>query len=263
MKRILLSLMLASASSFSMAQNVIEQAKKLIEAYGGVISTTTIQPKQDEEAVTPDPLEGQSDDYIRGYNDSRREAYAEQQRMFAQMGQDFSQAAMSQLKLDSVGIYVNMGSGLVAMKHVDAFENRTTLNDFAPKWILTYKGKTSNYQFTGGKATFRVYFTHDRNSISEYYNMFSSDLTIDDFVVCHMKVKGNKREFIGARHGQRIIGYGSTKSKAEEAKDVKVDWKKVSENIYDMTVEGEPGEYCLTWNEKARSSSVVFDFTIK
>lgn len=263
MKKVLLSLMLASVSSFSMAQNVIEQAKKLIDAFGGVTTTTTIQPEQEEEISIPDPLEGQSDDYIRGYNDTRREAYAEQKRMFAQMGQDFTEAAMSQLKFDSVGIYTKKDDGLVAMKHVEAFENRTTLNDFAPKWILTYKGKTSNYQFTGGKAIFRVYFTHDKNSISEYYKMFSSDLTIDDFVVCHMKVKGNKREFIGARHGQRIIGYGSTKSKAEEAKDVKVDVKKISENVYDMTVEGEPGEYCLTWNEKARSSSVVFDFTIK
>lgn len=164
--------------------------------------------------------------------------------------------------MDSVGIYANIDNSLVAMKHVDADENRVTMNDFASKWLLDYDGKTSPYQFSK-TAQFRVYFTHERNSISEYYKMFSSDLTIDDFIVCRFKVKGNKREFIGARNTSAVLGDGHAKSKAEAAKDVTVSVKKISDNVYDMTVKGEPGEYCLTWNEKEAASWTVFDFTIK
>ena len=93
--------------------------------------------------------------------------------------------------------------------------------------------------------------------------MFSSDLNIDDFIVCRFKVKGNKREFIGARNTSAVLGDGHAKSKAEAAKDVTVSVKKISDNVYDMTVKGEPGEYCLTWNEKEAASWTVFDFTIK
>ena len=42
-------------------------------------------------------------------------------------------------------------------------------------------------------------------------------------------------------HSNKIIG-------AKEDKSVKLNIKKVSDNIYDMIVEGQPGEYCLTYN---------------
>lgn len=148
------------------------------------------------------------------------------------------------------------------MKHIDANENRVTDTTFGSKWILTYNGKTSNYQFTG-TAHFRLYFTHDRNSISEYYKMFSSDLTTEDFIVCKFNVKGQKREFIGAKFTSAFNYDVRTKSKADAAKNVDVKINKISDNVYDMTVKGEPGEYCLTWNEKDKASWTVFDFTIK
>lgn len=144
------------------------------------------------------PLAGKSEDYIRGYNDARRKTYAEQKEAFAKAGIDFSKTTIGKLKQDSVGIYACIGNKLVAMKHTDADENRVTDNTFSSKWILTYNGSTSNYQFSG-VAHFRMYFTHDRNSISEYYKMFSNDLGVNDFIVCKLKLKGNKREFIGAK----------------------------------------------------------------
>lgn len=273
-KIVILTMLLVSASTFMMAQTPIEQAREKAKALikGGVTDISKILPKHesddeedlddDDDDSTIDPLEGKSEEYIRGFNDARRKTYEEQKASFAKAGIDFNQTALSKLRMDSVGIYANIDNSLVAMKHVDADENRVTMNDFASKWLLDYDGKTSPYQFSK-TAQFRVYFTHERNSISEYYKMFSSDLTIDDFIVCRFKVKGNKREFIGARNTSAVLGDGHAKSKAEAAKDVTVSVKKISDNVYDMTVKGEPGEYCLTWNEKEAASWTVFDFTIK
>lgn len=271
-KIVMLTMLLVSASTFMMAQTPIEQAREKAKALikGGVTDISKILPKHEsdddedlddaDDDSTIDPLEGKSEEYIRGFNDARRKTYEEQKASFAKAGIDFRKTALGKLKQDSVGIFANIDNKLVAMKHIDANENRITDTTLSSKWILTYNGSTSNYQFLG-EAQFRVYFTHEKNSISEYYKMFSSDLTIDDFIVCRFKVKGNKREFIGARNTSAFLG-GHTKSKADAA-DVIVSVNKVSENVYDMTVKGTPGEYCLTWNEKDAASWTVFDFTIK
>ena len=277
MKKIVLSaFMLVVASTFAVAQTPAEQAAQARERVKALIKSgetdlSKILPKHeddedenfdDDEDSVIDPLAGKSEDEIRGYNDSRRKAYAEQKEAFTKAGIDFSKTAMGKLKQDSVGIYANIGGNLVAMKHIDADENRVTMNDFASKWLLDYDGKTSPYQFTGA-AHFRIYFTQDRNSISEYYKMFSSDLTVNDFIICKFKIKGQKREFIGARNTSAFNYEVHAKSKADAAKDVDVKIQKISDKVYDMTVKGTPGEYCLTWNEKDKASWTVFDFTIK
>lgn len=278
MKKIVLSaFMLVVASTFAMAQTPAEQAAQARERVKALIKSgetdlSKILPQHesdddedlddDDDNTGIDPLAGKSEDYIRGYNDSRRQAYAEQKEAFTKAGIDFSKTAMGKLKQDSVGIYANIGGNLVAMKHIDANENRVTDTTFGSKWILTYKGSTSNYQFTGA-AHFRMYFTHDRNSISEYYKMFSNNLGANDFIVCQLKAKSNKREFVGAKFTSAVFSDGHTKSKADAAKDVDVKIQKISDNVYDMTVKGTPGEYCLTWNEKDTASWTVFDFTIK
>ena len=72
---------------------------------------------------------------------------------------------------------------------------------------------------------------------------------------------------------QRTLAYHSNRIEgAKEDKSVKLEVKKVSDNVYDLTVEGQPGEYCLTYNNKQGNTSngmknsgskKVFDFTIK
>lgn len=256
-----------------MAQNEAEQARDRVKALikSGVTDITKLLPKHesedeedlddDEEVPTTDPLAGKDEDFVRWYNDSRRKAYEVQKASFAEADIDFRKTALGKLKQDSVGIFANIDNKLVAMKHIDANENRITDNTLSSKWILTYNGSTSNYQFLG-EAHFRLYFTHDKNSISEYYKMFSNNLRVNDFIVCKLKTKNNKREFIGARNASAVFSDGHTKSKADAA-DVIVSVNKVSENVYDMTVKGTPGEYCLTWNEKESASWTIFDFTIR
>lgn len=267
MKQLLLLavLLVTGISVNAQSQKSLEEQAKRIEEMvkNGTYSPDSFligMPKGDEiETEVSDPLENiQNEDVIRARNDARRKAYDVRKEMLKDKGFDENEA-----RFDSVGIYAVTNGKLEAMKHIEADENRITPNDFASKWLLTYYGKTSKYSFEGGKAHFRIYFTHDPNSISEYYKMFSSDLTIDDFVICKFKVKGNKREFIGAKNRQALIGYTHVKSKADVAKDVTVSVRKVSDNVYDMTVSGAPGEYLLTWNEKKGSSQIVFDFTLK
>ena len=252
-KIVLLTMLLVSTSTFMMAQTPIEQAREKAKALikGGVTDISKILPKHesdddedvdDDDDSTIDPLEGKSEEYIRGFNDARRKTYEEQKASFTKAGIDFNQTALSKLRMDSVGIYANIDNSLVAMKHIDFKEIERT------------------------GYTFRIYFTHDRNSISEYYDMFSSDYSIDDFFVVKFKSVGKGRQMTSAVvHSNRIEG-------AKEDKSVKLEVKKVSDNVYDLTVEGQPGEYCLTYNNKQGNTSngmknsgskKVFDFTIK
>ena len=141
-KIILLTTLLVGTSTFAMAQSPVEQARERAKALikGGVTDISKILPKHesdddedvdDDDDSTIDPLEGKSEDYIRGFNDTRRKTYAEQKEAFTKAGIDFSKTSISKLKQDSVGIYANIDKKLVAMKHVDADENRVTMNDFA------------------------------------------------------------------------------------------------------------------------------------
>lgn len=277
-KIILAALLLTCASTFTMAQNEAEQARERAKALikSGVTDITKLLPKHesddeedmdDDEDSSIDPLAGKDEDYVRAYNDSRRKAYEEQKASFASAGIDFSKTSLGKLKQDSVGIYANIGNNIVAMKHIDFKEIERTgyINPFKDKELITFDGKTSPYQFTG-VAQFRIYFTHDRNSISEYYNMFSSDYTIDDFFVVKFKQVSKGRQMTSAVvHSNRIEGAKSDTS-------IKLNAKKVNDNVYDVTVEGTPGEYCLTYNVKKTAngngmknsgSKSVFDFTIK
>lgn len=279
MKKIILSaLLLVGASTFTMAQTpaeqVMEKVKALIKNGGTDISKILPQQESDDKKYLDDDddtdidqLAGKSEDYIRGYNDSRRAAYAEQKEAFIKAGVDLSQTTIGNFKQDSVGIYAHIGGNLVPMKYIEVKEIERTgyFNPFKDKELSLFGGKTSPYQFTG-TAHFRIYFTHDRNSISEYYDMFSSDYTIDDFFVVKFKNVSKGRQMTSAVfHSNRIKG-------AKYDSSVKVNVEKINDNIYDVTVEGAPGEYCLTYNinksgtyegNKGGGSRSVFDFTIK
>ena len=89
-KIVLLSMLLVSASTFMMAQTPIEQAREKAKALikGGVTDISKILPKHesddeedldddDDDDSTIDPLEGKSEEYIRGFNDARRKTYGE------------------------------------------------------------------------------------------------------------------------------------------------------------------------------------------
>ena len=138
-------MLLVGASTFAVAQTPAEQAAQARERVKALIKSgetdiSKLLPKHesdDDEDSAIDPLAGKSEDEIRGYNDSRRKAYAEQKEAFTKAGIDFSKTAMGKLKQDSVGIYANIGGNLVAMKHIDADENRVTDTTFGSKWILT------------------------------------------------------------------------------------------------------------------------------
>lgn len=109
-KIVMLTMLLVSASTFMMAQTPIEQAREKAKALikGGVTDISKILPKHesdddedidDDDDSTIDPLEGKSEEYIRGFNDARRKTYEEQKASFAKAGIDFNQTALSKLIL--------------------------------------------------------------------------------------------------------------------------------------------------------------------
>lgn len=138
MRKIVLLAMLVCTGTFAMAQNEAEQARDRVKALikSGVTDITKLLPKhesEDEEDLddddgvsTTDPLAGKDEDFVRGYNDSRRKAYEEQKASFAEAGIDFRKTALGKLKQDSVGIFANIDNKLVAMKHIDFKEIERT-----------------------------------------------------------------------------------------------------------------------------------------
>lgn len=203
-------------------------------------------------------------DAQREANDVRRQQQVEMRKRFEENGLDFSLSELSKETFDSVGIYSVKDGKKEALDHVTSHEGTTKFSLSRANNILYIPNSTSKCTFDG-KACFRIYFTHDINSISEKYYMFSNNLTMDDFFVIDLKANKSKdrREYFS---GSTQTGdfYSKGKAKAGSAsKKVKMTVNKVRESVYDVIVEGEPGEYAITWVEHNRLDGPLFDFTIK
>lgn len=276
MKRFfLMAALIVSASTFTFAQSAeeLKEAERIKEMINNgtldsIIQSATKDNDDDNEEIA-NPFDSQPEEVVRGMNDARRESYEELAKNLALSGHTIEESGVQHAKMDSVGIYASIDGKLVAMKHINYHESTGTGFDnplAKSKDLLVFNGKTSPYTFTG-KARFRIYFTHDKYSISAYYDMFSSDYVIDDFYVSKFKIVPKGRQLTSATWNRQH-------TRAEGAKNdesVKLNVVKVRENVYDMIVEGAPGEYCLTYNlkkgtfggSKNTGSKSVFDFTIK
>lgn len=171
-------------------------------------------------------------------------------------------------------VVISLGSVIIAKTMVDdAHKKIYVLDGNVPILVKqTDMSETFDVEAKSDIEMFHhLFFTLAPDDKYIQYTMQKAMYLIDETGLAQynaLKEKGfynnvNKREFIGARNTSAVLGDGHAKSKAEAAKDVTVSVKKISDNVYDMTVKGEPGEYCLTWNEKEAASWTVFDFTIK
>lgn len=167
---------------------------------------------------------------------------------------------------DSVGIYADIDGSYQLMESikysgvkVNALGTALSYGIAKTKVKVEFAGSTSPYIFTG-KAHFRMYFGMVPASKAQRLYMFSSNYTLRDFTISRFKVKKNKRQLV---QGSFSLWGGNT-SGLETDNDVIISSTKLKDGVYDIIINGKPGEYCIVFNSNGVGGyTSVFDFTIK
>jgi hypothetical protein len=166
--------------------------------------------------------------------------------------------SMAQAPSDSIGIYAVKDSVLTKMQIISYKSTKISAGFASAKAKLEFDGTQASTQFSG-KAVFRVYFgTPAATQLRSQY-MFSSSYSIADFIVGSFAVKKGSRfltttavSLVGGRVG------------AKEAKDLVVETKQLRDKVYEITISGAPGEYCIMHSVNGSGGyGGVFDFSIK
>lgn len=187
--------------------------------------------------------------------------------LYGQNEQEMKSVAKSYMNMgDSVGIYADIDGSYQLMESIkftgvksNALGSALSYGIAKTKLKVEFAGTTSPYSFVG-KAHFRMYFGMVPVSKAQRFYMFSDNYTIRDFAVSKFVVKKNKRQLV---QGSYSLWTGVS-SGLETTNDVTVSSTKLKDGVYDVIVEGKPGEYCIVFtNNGIGGYSTVFDFTIK
>jgi len=160
---------------------------------------------------------------------------------------------------DSIGVYAVRGTVMERIEVLNYKQTKISASPIKSKAKLAFDGASSSAHFKG-VATFRLYFnTPSPYDVAKYY-MFTPSYTAKDFGVGKFDVKKGIRYLTTSSFS--VIG-GSTIG-AGEAKGVVVQMEKIRDNVYEITVTGPAGEYCIMPVIQGLSGYTgVFDFTIK
>ena len=167
-------------------------------------------------------------------------------------------SALAVAQTDSIGVYAVRGSALDRIDVLNYTQTKISSSIIKGKAKLAFAGSTSCNRFTGA-ARFRLYFgTPSPYDVAKYY-MFTPSYSVKDFSVGKFEVKKGVRYLTTA-----TISIAGSTIGASEAKDVVVSSIKLRDNVYEITVTGPAGEYCImpVLNGVAGYAG-VFDFTIE
>ncbi len=159
---------------------------------------------------------------------------------------------------DSVGIYMVRDSILTRMEATNYIGIKISKGFMSAKAKLEFAGATSKNQFQK-TAKFRIYFGQPSvNDMAALY-MFMPNYKIDDFGVGQFEIKKNKRLLTTAK----AAFFGSSGSGATSSDNVTMKVTELRRNVYEITVTGLPGEYCIMHTFRGSGGyGGVFDFTI-
>lgn len=108
-------------------------------------------------------------------------------------------------------------------------------------------------------ATLRMYFGNPSPQQMMNLYMFTPTYSIKNFDVARFDVKKGKRFLTGVTAS--ITGSSVGVASAE---DIQIETKELRSGVYDVTIKGKPGEYCLMFTANGTGGfGGVFDFTIK
>lgn len=175
-------------------------------------------------------------------------------------------SSFAQVPQDSVGIFAIENGKYVRMNKICYSKIKTSGGLAAAfsfglakvKAKYEYKGNTSIHKFKG-LAKFRICFGIPRPEHATNLYMFTTPYSIENFEVAKFEVKKNKRLLTGVTVS--ILG-SSVGVSGEEG--LIINNKEISPGVYDFTVQGRPGEYCVIFTPNGTGVyNGVFDFTIE
>ena len=159
---------------------------------------------------------------------------------------------------DSIGVYSVTPEGVKRVEVLKYAQTKISGALLSSKAKLKFNGATSPNHFAG-TATFRLYYGVPSPYDAAKYFMFTPAYSVQDVSVIRFDVKKDSRLFTTV--SVSVLG-GSVGAKA--AKDIKVDTRQIRDNVYEVTVIGPAGEYCLAPSINGTAGYAgVFDFTLE
>lgn len=165
-------------------------------------------------------------------------------------------AAYAHAQTDSIGVYL-ISNGKANRVETIRYSQTKISGGFKSKAKLVFDSSTSQNRVSA-PATFRLYFRMPAPQEVMQYYMFAPSYSAKDFSVGKFDIKKGKRYLTTA-----VVSITGSKVGASKADGIDIQHKLIRDGVYEVTVSGPAGEYCLmpTINGTAGYSG-VFDFTI-
>lgn len=158
---------------------------------------------------------------------------------------------------DSIGIYRVDNAGISRIEAARPAQTKISVG-LKSKAKVAFNGAFSQNRFRGS-ATFRLYFGTPSPYEAAKYFMFTPSYSVEDFIVGKFEVKKENRYLTTA--SASIVG---SKIGVSAAKDVNVEYSQLRDNVYEITVTGPAGEYCIMPVLHGTSGYAgVFDFALE
>lgn len=146
--------------------------------------------------------------------------------------------ACAYAQTDSIGIYKVDNAGISRVEAARPAQTKIS-GVFKTKAKVVFNGSSSQNRFKGS-ATFRLYFGMPSPYDAAKYFMFTPSYSVKDFSVGKFEVKKENRYLTTA--SVSIVG---SKIGVTAAKDVSVEYRQLRDNVYEITITGPAGEYCI------------------
>lgn len=169
-------------------------------------------------------------------------------------------AVVAYSQTDSIGVYSVRGGSVQRVEMIKPISTKVSSGIVSGKAKLQFVNTTSETVFNG-PAKFRIFYAVPSPYDAAKYFMFTPAYSVKDLSVAKFDIKKEMRYLTSSTVS--IIG-GSTIG-TKKAKDIKIEAKQIRPNVYEITITGPAGEYCLlpVLNGMATAHAGVFDFTIK
>ena len=165
--------------------------------------------------------------------------------------------ACAYAQTDSIGIYKVDNAGISRVEAARPVQTKIS-GGLKSKAKVVFNGASSQNRFRGS-ATFRLYFGVPSPYDASKYFMFPPSYSVKDFIVGKFEVKKENRYLTTA--SVSIVG---SKIGVSTAKGVNVEYRQLRDNVYEITVTGSAGEYCIMPVLNGTSGYAgVFDFALE
>lgn len=163
-------------------------------------------------------------------------------------------AITASAQTDSIGVYAYTDDAYKSVTPIHYQQTKIGIG----KAANIFSGSTSSNRFNGA-AKFRLFFGSVSPDKLQMYFTFTNSFGIGDYGIGEFKVKKDSRQLSTVRGS--IFGMKSGTAKSD---NVNVHTDTVRPGVYDITVTGKPGEYCImVTRDGAGAYYGVYDFTIE